>query len=47
MAISYRTGTGAMNLNSRGRIARFQTRASATASARTIKKAVGGGRIVY
>lgn len=42
-----RTGLGARNLDSRGRLNRFMSRKDATAAARTFKRALGGGRIVY
>ncbi len=47
MAISYRTGNGAANLDNQGRKSRFRTRKSSIASATTFKKALGGGKIVY
>lgn len=47
MALSYRTGTGAMNLDSQGRSSRFMTRRTSTAIARNVKKRYGGGKIVY
>lgn len=47
MALNYRTGLGAMNLDSVGHVNRYMQRKTATAAARTFKKAFGGGKIVY